>query len=249
MPDGRRHRGPHPEDDQLFARSQVQQMRQAVVDYCYLLDRGYAPPSSLKLVGDRYRLRERQRTAINRSTCTQLQAQQRTAKHVSLDGSLPVAIDGFNLLTTIESALAGGVIIIGREGCVRDMASMHGSYRRVEETQPSIELAGDTIVANAHSGNVPRVRWLLDQPVSNSGRLAEMLREIAAQRNWPWEVEVVPDPDPLLAELDDHVVVTADREILDRCARWHNLAADIIAQLPDCRTVRLGAAADSEASR
>ena len=49
-------------------------------------------------------------------------------------------IDGYNVLTTIEAALAGAVIIAGRDGCYRDMASMHGSYRKVEETSPAIEL-------------------------------------------------------------------------------------------------------------
>ena len=47
-------------------------------------------------------------------------------------------MDGFNVLTSIEAALAGGVILAGRDGCYRDMASMHGSYRKVEETRPAI---------------------------------------------------------------------------------------------------------------
>src|SRR6266404_1471952 len=49
--------------------------------------------------------------------------------------SWPLLIDGFNLILTLESALGGGVMLVGRDGCYRDMASVHGTYRRVEETR------------------------------------------------------------------------------------------------------------------
>src|SRR3712207_7730451 len=38
------------------------------------------------------------------------------------------------------------------------------------------------------------VLWLLDRPVSNSGRLAQRVRELAAARGWPWQVEAVFNP-------------------------------------------------------
>ena len=49
-------------------------------------------------------------------------------------------IDGFNLLILIESALAGGIILIGRDGCCRDLAGLHGTYRDVAETRTAAEL-------------------------------------------------------------------------------------------------------------
>ena len=53
-------------------------------------------------------------------------------------------LDGYNVLTTIEAALAGGVILAARDGAYRDMASMHGSYRKVAETLPALDLLGRT---------------------------------------------------------------------------------------------------------
>ena len=50
----------------------------------------------------------------------------------------PLWLDGYNVLTTIEAALAGGVILAARDGAYRDMASMHGSYRKVAETLPGL---------------------------------------------------------------------------------------------------------------
>ena len=52
----------------------------------------------------------------------------------ALRGSVELLIDGYNVLTTVESALAHGLLLIGRDGCMRDLASMHGSWRKVDET-------------------------------------------------------------------------------------------------------------------
>ena len=53
----------------------------------------------------------------------------------------PLWIDGFNVLTTIESPLGGGVVIHCRDGTYRDIAGVHGTYRRVVETTPALRSA------------------------------------------------------------------------------------------------------------
>ncbi|MCB9530014.1 MAG: DUF434 domain-containing protein [Myxococcales bacterium] len=226
MPDARTHRGPHPRDAELFGPDRVADLRAAVADLAWLGERGYAMPSALKLVGDRHRLRERQRVAVLRATCSDTQRHERSIRRHSLDDlcGLSVTIDGFNLLTTVEAALAGGVVLRCRDGCHRDMASMHGSYRRVAETEP----AARAVAAVLDRAGVARVTWYLDRPVSNSGRLAATLAAIAAERDRAWQVELVADPDPLLAVSAD-VVATADSGILDRCGRWVDLASAAVA--------------------
>lgn len=225
MPDRRAHRGPHPEDAQLFAPSEHEQLRQAVADLSWLLSRGYVNPSALALVGDRYRLAARQRGAVERSACSDRQFEQRRAHQVDAEAlaGKPLWLDGYNVLCTIEAALAGGVLLAARDGTLRDMASMHGSYRKVAETSPAIELAGRVI----DSLQVSECVWLLDRPVSNSGRLKKLIEQIATGRRWPWTVQLVADPDPLLIQ-SDHVVATADSMILDHCRRWFNLAREVI---------------------
>ena len=54
-----------------------------------------------------------------------------------------IAIDGYNLLITIEAAMSGGLIFRGRDGCCKDLASIHGTYRKVSETLPAIKLIGE----------------------------------------------------------------------------------------------------------
>ena len=116
-----------------------------------------------------------------------------------------VQIDGYNVLTTIEAALAGGVLLLAHDGALRDMASMHGSYRKVEETAPALRLIGLTLA----QFNVTDALWLLDRPVSNSGRLKKIIEDLAAEQRWNWRVELVHDPDAELAQ-SDAVIATAD---------------------------------------
>ncbi len=237
MPDRRKHRGPHPEDQRLFAREVWLLLREATADLCWLLNRGYAEKSSLKLVGDRYDLVARQRTAVGRCACSDAAAAHRQSRRVDPQqlAGRPLWIDGYNLLTTIESALAGGVVLPGRDGTYRDMASMHGSFRKVAETRPALQLLGRVISAMG----AEQCTWYLDRPVSNSGRLKGVIEEVAAAAGWQWRVELVPDPDAVLSETDQ-IVVTADSAILDRCTAWLNLARETVTRhLPEARVVEM----------
>jgi hypothetical protein len=238
MPDRRTHRGPHPDDERLFAAAMVPRLREATDDLCWLLNRGYTSGSALKLVGDRYDLEQRQRTAVSRCACSNAARNSRRERQLPLRSvaDQPMLIDGYNLLTTVEAALAGGFVLAARDGCYRDMASMHGTWRRVEETVPAAELIGLFL---ADTG-ARCCRWYLDRPVSNSGRLKRILLEFSGSKNWPWEVELVDDPDRILATATAPVA-TADSAILDRCAAWVNLAAEVIrARVPQARVIDLG---------
>lgn len=225
MPDMRRHRGPHPQDAEWFAPGYWPALRAAAADLSWLLSRGYAPHSALKLVGDRLQLTARQRVAVLRSTCSDsaLQRRHRTRWPAERLIGRRLDIDGFNVLTTIEAALAHGVILGGRDGCVRDMASMHGSYRNVDETEPALVLIGEVL----NEFRLAQCCWYLDRPVSNSGRLQARIEQLAAGRGWPWQVELAGDVDSVLAA-SPHIVATADSAILDRCAGWFNLACDVL---------------------
>jgi hypothetical protein len=228
MPDRRRHRGPHPQDERLFRAEVIPTLRIAVIELSWLLSRGYPTTASLKLVGDRHALTERQRLAVIRSSCSDQQLADRAGRRVELAETQGAAlkIDGFNLLTTIEAALSGGVVLVGRDGCYRDMASMHGSYRRVAETRPAIEAIGRVLGSRGNAA----VTWFLDRPVSNSGRLAGIIRKIAEQHGYAWDVEVVDDPDPVLIAAKA-IAVSADAQILDGCGPWVSLAGAVVESL------------------
>ncbi len=237
MPDRRSHRGAHPEDERLFAQEKVPDLQAAMADYCLLLTKGYAQRSSLKLVGDKFALTQRQRLALMRSGCSDQQLALRQKKCLSVIelADQEIAIDGYNLLITVEAALAGGVIFEGHDRCYRDLASIHGTYRKVSETMPAVRLIGE-FIEEAHTA---KVQWLLDKPVSNSGHLKKLISELAREHGWDWEVELVMSPDAVLVR-SEAIVVSSDSVILDGCKVWTNLARWIIAErVKECWLVDL----------
>lgn len=218
-------RGPAPDDVSLFAAAELPRLRTAVSELAWLLDRGYAERSALELVGNRHDLRARQRTAVLRCVCSTGQRDRRKAHRLELDAvaGQPLALDGFNVLIVVESALAGGVLLRGRDRVLRDLASVHGSYRRNERTLAASVAIGERLAAARPSS----VLWLLDRPVSNSGRLELALRELAAERGWPWTIELDYAPDRRLAQFAG-VVASGDAWILDHADRFVDLADAVI---------------------
>jgi hypothetical protein len=237
LPDTRTHRGPHPEDARLFDPAAWPALRQATAELCWLLSREYAGPSALKLVGDRHQLSVRQREAVERCACSEAARRHREARRVGaadLAGRC-LCLDGYNVLTTVEVALGGGVLLAAADGTYRDIASMHGTYRKVAETLPALELLGGTAAAYGTTTWI----WYLDRPVSNSGRLKKIMQELAAAHGWRWQIELVQNPDEVLAATAE-VIATADSAVLDRCRQWFNLAREVVDRhVPGARVVPL----------
>ncbi|WP_367391698.1 DUF434 domain-containing protein [Lewinella sp. LCG006] len=220
-----RQRGKHPNDDQLFGVKWPPIFKEAIDDHSFLLERGYGTTSALEIVGNRYRLNKRQRQALLRMSVAPSDAAQRQAKTCNLQAmnGATVAIDGFNLLILLENAFSGAYIFHCRDGCLRDISSVHGSYKHIQQTSEAIKLIGDVL----QTLEVAHVKWLLDQPISNSGRLRVFLEEISADHDFPWEVELCFDPDKVLA-VSPHIVVSADGWVIDQAEQWFNLGAYII---------------------
>jgi hypothetical protein len=206
-----------------------------------LLDRGYASRSALELTGNRYALTSRQRMAVSRYACSVAEVEHRTRRCVEpgdLNGR-ELWLDGYNVLTILESALAGGIVLLCRDQCCRDIAGIHRRYRTVSETLPVLSMVGEAALA----WDVKRCRWWLDKPISNSGRLKAAILEAAAGAGWPMDVELAFSPDHVLSHTEE-IIATSDGVVLDRCRRWVNLARLIIAQrIPQVRFLDLSSPA------
>ncbi len=220
-----RNRGKQSSDDIWFAPKWHAIFTEATNDLCYLLTRGYASNSSVQLVGNRYRLNKRQQSALSRIAASdqQVATRQKSCCTVADLKNKTIHIDGFNLLILLESALSGVYIFKGRDGAYRDISSVHGSYKRVVKTEEAIAMVGNTL----KEMEVGIVKWYLDQPVSNSGRLKTMLMNISKAHEFNWEVELVFDPDKVLAK-SEAVVVSADSWVLDEAKEWFNLSAHLL---------------------
>lgn len=214
MPDTRSHRGAHPQDERDFGPDRLDTLRRATAELSWLLSRGYPAKRSLVLVGDRHTLRERQRKAVGRAAASDEQCRDRLARRAdpTAIAGRPLLIDGYNVLLTLEAALGGGVLLLCRDGVLRDMAAMSRHYKKVEETRTALEHLGEYL----RGLGVDDVRWYFDRPISNSGRLRGLMLGLAEERGWHWTVELVANPDFVLREAKPpQVIATADSGILD----------------------------------
>jgi hypothetical protein len=219
------HRGKHPSDDDNFREKYLIFIRAAIKDAQYLLTHGYNEKSTLEIVGNRYRLNERQRKAVMRMVCAEQHQQIRAEKCITWEETAgkDLLIDGYNVLIIMESAMSGGYIFEGLDGCYRDIASIHGSYHRVEETIPVLLMVGEAMKAQ----KIGTAHWYFDAPVSNSGRLKTMMYELKEQYDFPWEISLSNSPDAVLKESKE-IIVTSDGFVLNECVKWVNFTKMMI---------------------
>lgn len=221
-----RKRGKDASDDRLFGDPKMQKkLINGVKDMCYLLSRGFAEKSSLQLVGNRYKLNARQQCALRGMSASEQQISLRSAcriKHENLKNK-KVVVDGFNLLILLESALSGAYVFKGLDDHYRDVSGVHGTYKRVQKTEEALMLVGNSL----KELGVLSVVWYFDAPVSNSGRIKTKLRELADLHQFPWEIELVNNPDVELIN-SDQIVISSDAWVLNQAQVHFNMGAYLI---------------------
>ncbi|PZR12593.1 MAG: DUF434 domain-containing protein [Flavobacterium psychrophilum] len=222
----RRNRGKSSEDITLFASSQEQtKLEEALKDMYYLLSRGYPVKSSLALAANRYRLKTRQLLALQGMSCSKNESELRKAKEIAGNGlkGKTVYLDGFNVLILLETLLSGGYIFKGLDGCYRDISSVHGTYRKVNQTETGLVMIGELF----KKFDAEKVIWIFDTPVSNSGKLKVLCYEIAEKNGFKWDCYLENSPDKYLVQ-EPRLVCSSDAWILNECSEWFNLGACII---------------------
>ncbi len=219
------HRGADPRDAEQFAESELSRLRAAVHDLSWLRTRGYGDSGALKLVGDRYRLKRRQRNAVARSACSDREREHRlqtlTTPHALAGKHLQV--DVFNVLITLEGALGGAYLFIGRDRAVRDVDPVQGTYRIVQETDSALRALRTTLQELSVDG----VTWHLDEHVSNVGRVKSKLQQLAPPSEMAWRISVERDVDAALQDTTDPVA-TSDSGILDASRSWIHLEGTVM---------------------
>lgn len=218
-------RGAHPEDPEMFGASEHPRLRAAVHDLSWLRSRGYGAAAK-ELVGDRYRLKRRQRDVVGRCACSDEEQRHRRESRLRPGqvAGCTVDIDTFNVLVTMEAALGGAFLFVGRDTAYRDVNPLRGTYRIVQQTEPAIQLLTRTL----KSLDVATVRWHLDQSVSNVGRVKDRLETVPKNES-SWTTRVTQNVDNRL-KASEPPVVTSDSDILDATDAWLHLEALVVAR-------------------
>ena len=244
-------RGYTPEDERNFSPDAVERMRIASRHIQYLINEGYDLKQATVFVGNHFLLSERQRLAIMRSVAKDQDLAERKSKQLPLSElkGKEVWIDGFNTVITLEVLLSDSLLFTCMDGTIRDLAALRGTYRLIPETTEAVRLMFDIL----QEASVGKVNILLDEPVSNSGRLKSLIAETAeskysssliaetaeskysssliaetAEQNksFDLDIRILRDVDRTLYGKEG--VITSDSIILDHCISWFNLTSECL---------------------
>ena len=118
------------------------------------------------------------------------------------------------------------------DGTIRDLAALRGTYRIIPETEAAVRMLLDTLKEQS----VDTVHILLDEPVSNSGRLKALIAEVGEGYPFKLDIQILKEVDKTLWEKEN--VITADAIILDHCISWMNLLK-LCVEEHNARTLRV----------
>jgi hypothetical protein len=176
------------------------------------VDRGYPKVSAIRFVSDHYQLPEVQRFVLTRVVVASDTAKARRDKIQPLESlhARALFIDGYNVLISVESLLGGKPVYSCDDGLLRDIQGIFRSYRPSDLTAPALDAIFDLL----RSACPAVTEVLLDQQISMSGRLAELIRRIMAEHDVQGMVRTARDVDRQLKEMVG-VIATGDGNIID----------------------------------
>ena len=220
-------RGYVPDDARNFSAAGIDTMRKASRHIVFLINEGYDLKQATTFVGNHFLLSERQRLAVMRSLATNEQLKNRERKRRALSelSGENVWIDGFNTIITLEVLLSDSILFTCMDGAIRDLAALRGTYRIIAETESAVRMLFDVLTEM----KIRSATILLDEPVSNSGRLKTLIADIGEGYPFDLDVQIQKDVDRTLYNKEN--VITSDSIILDHCSSWINLTEKCMERL------------------
>jgi hypothetical protein len=232
-------RSPVPAGNPKNARPMTQprpNLPDAAADFRFLLARGYPRQNALTLVGNRYGLDHATRQLLHRGVFAPVVAAARRARLQLLRNvpGRPLALDGHNVLITLECAARGLPLVAADDGFIRDVGEISGAFKVSPATDRVLAQLADYL---AHHPTGP-VDVFYDAPLSRSGELARRTREVFASRNLTVQAAAVPVPERLLSAFTG-VIATSDTALIDAHAAVVDLAGEIIRRHSSWRPISL----------
>jgi hypothetical protein len=188
-------------------------------DLKYLLNRGYRKKAALDFVANHYRLPASHRYLLARCVFSDswiAEVREKLLKPKELAGKT-LAIDGFNVLITLESLMDGEAILC-EDGLVRDL-KYQGRYRLNERTPKVIE----EVVKSLSELEVGEAIFFYGKNVPKSGEIKKMTEYAIKKFGVSGEVRLVKSPDFELKSFEN--VATADTAIIGAVKGVFDLAA------------------------
>ena len=177
------------------------------------------------MVGNRYELTFDERHLLHRGVFSSEDSETRKKKKISMAEiqNKDLAIDGHNVLITLEASLSGRPLVLADDGFVRDISGLSGSFKKTGTTEEAIRL-----IINFLKKTKPRqTLFLFDAPISNSGELAQEVRTLLKREDLSGDAKAVKVPEKILIGFPG-VIATSDTAIIDQSKEVVDIAGDII---------------------
>jgi hypothetical protein len=199
-------------------------LKNAAQDARYLVNRGYPKESAVRFVSDHYRLPGAQRFVLIRVVVSSNTAAKRKEKMIPLEmlRGRALFIDGYNVLISVESILAGKPIFLCDDGLIRDTQGIFRSYKISDLTKSALNAIFELLAKALPE----KVEVLLDQQISMSGDLAALIRQLMAEHGVLGTARTVRDADRQLKECGG-IVATSDGNVIDASPLVVDVPAEI----------------------
>jgi hypothetical protein len=206
-------------------KSKSKHIQKSAEDFRYLLNRGYPRKAALELVGNRYALTFDERHLLHRGVFSDSDSKSRRKKIIPVTDikNKDLAVDGHNILITIEAALSGRPLVLADDGFVRDISGLSGSFKQSKTTEKAIQLITNVL----KKWKPHKTLFLLDAPISMSGKLAQEFRNKLKREYLPGDALAVKVPEKILIGFPG-VISTSDTAIIDQSRKILDLAGYII---------------------
>ncbi|HON36275.1 MAG TPA: DUF434 domain-containing protein [Methanothrix sp.] len=199
-------------------------MGKALEEARYLLDRGYPKDSAVGFVSNHHRLAEKERFILMRVVVRSDLAWARRSKLLDLEDlrGQSISIDGYNVIITTESVIGGYPVYLCDDGLLRDSRGIFRGFK----ASPLTAIALNWILDLLASAGPARTEVLLDQQMSRSGELAEMVRGMMAERQLCGVARTARNVDHLL-KTAKRIILTSDGNVIDSVDYIMDLPAEI----------------------
>lgn len=194
-------------------------LQEAIADLRYLLNRGYKKTSALTFVCNHYQLKKKDRHFLARAIFSDGKI------HSTVQKKLPIkeikgkdlAVDGFNVLITTESALINEAILCD-DSVLRDTQGIFGKYKITETTDRALQ----EIHTILKTYSPETVTFYFDQQVPHSGQLCSRVRT-----HYNYNCETTKHVDLVLASLN-LITATSDSVLIQKLDHFVDIPLEIM---------------------
>jgi len=198
---------------------------EAAKDLRYLLERGYRRESALKPIVDKYQLSINQRLLLYRAVYDASNAAKHKEKIVTVDKikDSKLAIDGYNVIITVESSLRGGLLVLCDDGFIRDISAVHGKHRITSTTEKALGM----LVKALQELKPYETIFFFDAQVSKSGELASHVRRALKGSGLTGSAHAVERADVSTLNFGN-IIATSDSVLISKAGAVFDLAGEIL---------------------